>query len=242
MPTKVTFIDKSDAIPEIFFPYPAARLLPQWYKDLSPWAEAHPDSNNYYSKLGTQTAKRCIPMFDALSSGYLIPLPFDIHVSKRTDGSIEYEWPDLMGDSNPSVGVTFHSKDQISTYKKAEPFYDIPKLITPWAFSTPRGYSMLFIPPMNRDDLKIEVFSGIIDTDKFNSTGSFPFLLSDPNFEGLIPAGTPFAQAIPFKREDFEMRMGDDSDRKKTRLSDATVGRFFKDGYRKIMHSKKSYK
>jgi hypothetical protein len=39
---------------------------------------------------------------------------------------------------------------------------------------------------------------------------NFPFFIRK-DFEGIIPAGTPIAQAIPFKRTDWEMSVDDAS-------------------------------
>jgi hypothetical protein len=41
-----------------------------------------------------------------------------------------------------------------------------------------------------------------MDNDKIKLPGSMPFFLRE-GFSGVIPAGTPFAQIIPFKREDW---------------------------------------
>jgi hypothetical protein len=45
--------------------------------------------------------------------------------------------------------------------------------------------------------------SGIIDNDKVHFPGSMPFFVRE-GFTGVIPAGTPFVQMLPFKREDWE--------------------------------------
>jgi hypothetical protein len=37
-------------------------------------------------------------------------------------------------------------------------------------------------------------------------------VINDPNFEGLIPKGTPIAQIVPFKRESWQMELGKESD------------------------------
>ena len=69
---------------------------------------------------------------------------------------------------------------------------------------TPEGYSLLVINPLNRFDLPFLTTNGIIDSDMYTISGLIPFFLKD-NFVGLIPKGTPYAQVIPFKREDWKM-------------------------------------
>jgi hypothetical protein len=45
--------------------------------------------------------------------------------------------------------------------------------------------------------------SGIIDNDKVHLPGTMPFFILE-GWTGVIPAGTPYAQIIPFKREDWK--------------------------------------
>jgi hypothetical protein len=56
---------------------------------------------------------------------------------------------------------------------------------------------------------------GVVDTDTYNAPVNFPFVLKNVNFEGLIPAGTPIAQVIPFKREEWKMQIGTEKDLEK---------------------------
>lgn len=72
-----------------------------------------------------------------------------------------------------------------------------------WAVELPEGYSALYTHPLNRFDLPFFMTIGIIDNDKVNLPGTMPFFIAK-GFEGTIPAGTPYAQIIPFKREDWK--------------------------------------
>jgi hypothetical protein len=56
---------------------------------------------------------------------------------------------------------------------------------------------------MNRFDLPFVNTTGIIDNDKINLSGSLPFFILE-GFIGTIPAGTPYVQVFPFKRESWE--------------------------------------
>ena len=60
--------------------------------------------------------------------------------------------------------------------------------------------------PMNRFDLPFLNTTGIVDSDKVHLLGSFPFFIID-GWEGVIPAGTPYLQILPFKREDWEHKI-----------------------------------
>jgi hypothetical protein len=72
-----------------------------------------------------------------------------------------------------------------------------------WAIELPEGYSALYTTPFNRFDLPFLMTTGIVDNDKINLPGTMPFFIIK-GFEGVIPAGTPYAQIIPFKREDWD--------------------------------------
>lgn len=242
MTSTITFTDVSNSIPEKYFPYPASKFLPDWYKSLEPWLVEKQGKNSYSPEKEIQSGKRCLPMFDALTSGYILQTAFDLYVGRDQSGQKKYTWPNSEREESHGVGIEFHPHSQMSTFKKAEGYSAIPKIISPWAIRTPKGYSVLVIPPTNRDDLKIEIFSGVMDTDRFNSSGSFPFLLSDPNFVGIIPAGTPYAQVIPFKREGFKMKIGGEEEFANIKNSNGLVGRSFRDAYRKSMHTKKEYR
>jgi hypothetical protein len=80
-----------------------------------------------------------------------------------------------------------------------------------WAVELPEGYSALYIQPANRFELPFLTVAGIIDNDKVNMPGSMPFFFQN-NFKGIIPAGTPYAQIIPFKRESWNSEYIEESD------------------------------
>jgi hypothetical protein len=73
-----------------------------------------------------------------------------------------------------------------------------------WMPELPKGYSALYLNPINRFDLPFITVSGVIDNDDMDTPGLMPFFIKK-DFEGIIPAGTEYAQIIPFKREDWEM-------------------------------------
>jgi hypothetical protein len=77
------------------------------------------------------------------------------------------------------------------------------KYMTYFRMETPSGYSVLVKPPSGHDDLPIQAISAVVDTDKSMIDSNFPcWIRSD--FEGVIKKGTPIAQLLPFKREDWK--------------------------------------
>jgi hypothetical protein len=68
--------------------------------------------------------------------------------------------------------------------------------------ATPKGWSCLFVPPLNRPNPLFEVLSGVVDTDTYQSLIHFPFIPTGPDGVHVIEKGTPLVQVIPFSRED----------------------------------------
>lgn len=74
---------------------------------------------------------------------------------------------------------------------------------TNWFPQTPKGYSVLMTHPINRFDLPFLTLTGIIDCSGYINGGLLPFFIKK-DFVGVIPAGTPYAQVIPLKNEDWQ--------------------------------------
>ena len=213
-------------------PCPASNTLPEWYKELNSYI-----NNKKTSGVGTTnaTAKKCMPMFDMMTSGYLIPLMGDVYVTLDVEGKQYYEW-------GTSTLIEFHDPQQIKGHNKVGNFHALPKFINAWSVKTPKNYSSLFITPSNHD-LPFEILSGIVDTDLFYSSVNFPFVMKDKNWTGLIKAGTPIAQVIPIKRDKWNHKINKD------KLSKDLINKHhliikavFNAGYKRLFWQRKEYK
>ncbi len=211
-------------------PIPASDLIPEWYKHTVSYmsGEKKPKGNGE----GEATIKRCMPVFDAITGGYLILLPADIHVSSK-DGKPYFQW------SNLGL-ISFHVVEQAPIHPLSNGF-DYPKINNPWAIKTPKGYSCLITQPMHRDAV-FTILPAIVDTDTYTNSINFPFVLNDPKFEGFIPAGTPIAQIVPFKRESWKMKIGNKKDLMQTMQVANKLQRKFFDRYKTMFWYKKEYK
>jgi hypothetical protein len=215
---------------EIDLPKPASKFIPKWYKDTDSYInkEKKPDG-----KGGTNaTIKKCIPVYDAMTAGYIITLPADVFVSTK-DGFPYYEW------SNLGL-IDFHPITQAPNYPNNNGF-PYAKFINPWAVKTPKGYSVLFVQPFHRESA-FTILPGIVDTDTYYAAVNFPFTLNNPNFEGLIPQGTPIAQVIPFKRESWNMKFGLEKDLIEQKNIAAKLRNTFFNRYKDMFWNKKEYK
>ena len=73
-------------------PFPASQALPKWWKDASPYIK---DSDNPTGKkiiiqnlASNASFKKCVPMLDLLSAGYIVPLWADVQVAQNEYGPI----------------------------------------------------------------------------------------------------------------------------------------------------------
>lgn len=234
----IQFTDTTNEVEQEFYPIPAKKHLPDWYKNINSYlnGKKEPDGNGST----TATIKKCVPVFDAITTGYLLLTPADIWVSQKPteDNPSElqpfYEW------ANFGL-INFHPIEQAPTHPNRNGHnVSYPKLINPWAIKTPKGYSVLFTQPMHRES-PFTILDGIVDTDNYFAPVNFPFVLNDINFEGLIPAGTPMAQIIPFERQTWKIQIGNKENIKeqiKLRLKLKT--KFF-DSYKTQFWTKKEY-
>jgi hypothetical protein len=224
-------------VSEEYKPKPASHVIPDWYKNLESYTHEKkaPDG----SGSTTATIKRCMPVFDAISAGYILFSPADVYVSQRENEegkkTAYYEW------ANHSL-IEFHAVEQAPSHPNRNGHTVYPKWTNPWAITTPIGYSILFIQPMHRESV-FTILPGIVDTDTYKASVNFPFVLNESNtFEGLIPAGTPIAQVIPFKRESWEMSIGGEAEVIETKKIGLKLRSKFFDAYKTQFRQTKEYK
>jgi hypothetical protein len=225
---KIIFTDISGANLDV--PKPASKLIPDWYKNINSYisGERKPTGNGNTSA----TIKRCMPVFDAITAGYIIESPADVFVSIRNNQQW-FEWSDFGL-------IQFHPIEQAPEHP-AKNGFPYPKWTNSWAISTPKGYSTLFVQPFHRESI-FTILPGIVDTDTYTAPVNFPFTINDPTFEGLIPKGTPIAQIIPFKRDSWTMELGDKKDLEaQAKIAKKLQSKFF-DRYKQMFWSKKEYK
>lgn len=228
-------------VPEIYAPKPADKFIPEWYKNVESYINGEKKPNGNANT--TATIKRCMPVFDAITNGYIIPTYTDLYVSQKEQPDFNgnlvvapwYEWPSFEP-------VGFHPIEQAPNHpQKNNHKVSYPKWINPWAIKTPPGYSILFTAPFHREFV-FTIMTGIVDTDTYTAPVNFPFVFNDANFEGLIPAGTPMAQVIPFKRDSWKMTLGDEKDlAEQNKVSSRLRTKFF-DSYKTQYRQAKEYK
>ena len=229
-------------IEEIFPPEPASKNIPDWYKNLESYigGEKKPSGDGNT----TGTIKRCMPVFDVMNSGYILKTPSDVFISQKDTFDEEgnftgripwYEW------ANFGI-IQFHPVEQAPNHPNRNGHKEsYPKWINPWGIKTPPGYSVLFVQPFHRESA-FTILPGIVDTDTYTAAVNFPFVLNDINFEGIIPAGTPVAQVIPFQREEWQMEIGKMEDLVESNKVTTKLRTRFFDSYKAQYRQEKIYR
>jgi hypothetical protein len=175
-------------IPE---PRPASKHIPEWFKSIP---QTSTDKRDTFGN-PAMTAKKCLPMLDAMSLGYIIPLACDLRVVTNNDCSM------INITNSPEItGAEFHNIEQLGG--KTGPGFPAPpvKFINYWVIKTRPGWSTLVMPLINGDNPNFTCLSGLVDTDRYVKEINFPAIWHTPNFDDRLPAGTPLVVVIPVKR------------------------------------------
>lgn len=216
---------------DFFPPKPGVKEVPEWYKNTPEYLN---DEGKKIFEPGftSHTIKKCIPVFDAITAGYILYTQVDVQVLQLNDLPY-YTWSDQNA-------ISFHPVEQAPLHpaRNEKPY---PKWINPYAITTPPGYSVLFTQPMHRESV-FTILDGIVDTDQYKAPVSFPFVLKDAKWEGIIPAGTPMAQVIPFKREPWEHKIGSNEERLEQDKITRKLKTLFFNSYKRQFWSAKQYR
>ncbi len=212
---------------------PISKHRPEWYKKMPAFSDGQKKLSFYGEYNKNITLKHCMPFLDTLNTGYAITLMQDVLVGNKTsEFQVVWQNPPIPLENRPA---------------SAAPGLPVPAGHSPvhfvWKFygniKLPQGYSMMLTHPLNRFDLPFTTLSAVIDADSIFFSGNIPFFLKE-GFEGIIPAGTPIAQIIPLKREEWKMEVDDSvalEGRKRARDSSFRMLNYYKNNF----WHKKSY-
>ena len=215
------------------FPTPIKLNIPEWYKKLE-HGTRNTRAPEYENMIYWKTVKGCMPFLETLTSGYLLRLPVDYFIQHGTikddDGtpvvkvmtSLESEGESMYQAAkglNINALATHHPLQlEGSPFFKKNGGLAFSKITNPWHIKTPPGYSCLFLNPLNNEEQdRFSIIPGIVHTDQYQVEVNFPIVVNHEkygNCEFLIPKGTPYAQVIPFKRDDWKMKIKSRSTKK----------------------------
>lgn len=221
-------------------PYPAVKQLPRWFMDASPYDPNHglyPDDGKLHLRgmVPNFSFKKCVPMLDGLSLGYVIPLWADVMV-EQINGFPSVFWKTtadiftIHGESSRNIPAPVGYEAVVYKYNNC------------WIPETPKGYSSLIISPVGYNDLAFKAVPAVVDTDRSTLELVFPMWIKS-GFEGVVEKGTPMVQVIPFKRDDWESTFNYYEDNEyENIISQKNFNGTIVGHYLKNHHSKKRFK
>lgn len=227
-------------------PEPAIKKIPKWFRLIEPVRvlTTVPENHEDY------TIKKCIPVLDALTTGYLLKTNFDLYYEYNEEENYStFKFDSKFIEEYPPV--TMHSFEQIRGIELTEEYLSYAyKFSNPYVIKTPPGYSCIFTNPFNQIN-QFYTLTGVVDTDLHELAVQFPFIMKK-GFSGKIPKDTAIVQIIPFKREDWEMSISEKPSKLDIQINHRTLDefesyRYAKDGnligglYKKKYRKKKKY-
>jgi hypothetical protein len=188
---QIEFLTTKELADVVIPPAPANKFIPSWYKSIPTHSKVSRDITGNMA----MTAKKCLPMLDAMTHGYIIPLAGDVHIRTNDDASL------IDITENQFIKQTEeHSQEQVGP-NFPFPKNHLVKFINHFVIKTPPGYSCLFVSPINHLETRFTTLGAIVDTDKYDREVNFPTVWLATNYDDIVVAGTPIIQCIPFKRD-----------------------------------------
>lgn len=231
---EIIFTDIENAESALEMPKPAVEYIPQWYKNAKSYLDPSGKKAPTLDDTPYATVKRCMPLWDLMTAGYIITTPYDIYI-RQINGKPYFQW-------GIKEAVAFQVMEQFQNHPYSRDINYAVRVVHPWSIKTPKGWSILVCEPQHHEPGPMICANGIVDTDEYSLPFNMFFKLRDPNFEGMIPAGTPFIQVIPFKRENWTSKLGGEKEKKQAYSDRDKFFTVFFDRYRKFWWQKKEYK
>lgn len=133
---------------------------------------------------------QCLPLVTANEHGLVVLLEHDLTV----------RW---NGNPLDKAGVTFEQPTRDAGAVQIVRAYLGHGLLTidnPWILRTPRGVNLFVGSPPNYFIDGIAWMSAVVESDHLRSDFTFNLRITRPNYDILIPAGTPIGYCLPFPK------------------------------------------
>ena len=72
-------------------PKPAIEYIPKWYKDAKAYLDPSGKKAPTLDNTPYGTVKKCMPLWDLMTAGYIIETPYDIYV-RQINGAPYFQW------------------------------------------------------------------------------------------------------------------------------------------------------
>lgn len=174
-------------VPEVA---PATRHIPDEYSRT-------PMRFDTTESISRSTLRACSPYFDAMTAGFVLPLPVDVRIIAEGP-SVRYLFAGYKygadgRESNEPTWVHHHPSAQGFPAIEGKA---ILKAISPYYIRTRRGWGSLFLPLLNRQT-PLRAVAGLVNTSKYRSRVNIVFTWEGGDGDFEFSQGTPLAQVVP---------------------------------------------
>jgi hypothetical protein len=233
MSNLITFSTGDKEALELFPVVPASKIIPEWFKDtpveipeIEPWTKAH-----------TPTIKRCMPVLDYMTTGYIIRATYQMHIVEQLDDGFMKDFDFKSRNSDKSLGKHPHFQAPFKTDGKKSHYL---KIYQPWHIKTPPGYSCMFYDPYYHMRESFSLFPGVVDTDRHDEPVGLVGLIKQKEF--MIQPGDPLMVVFPFKRDDWTMQAEERTDEFSKSSFKYRLSTYWAGLYQQLFHVKKTYR
>lgn len=224
-----------------FPPTPMKKTVPVWYKSAP--MEMGPKTALWFNRensVTNGTIRKCAPVLDYLTSGYVLRTQTEILISSHInkDTSQEIFWRHA---SNEKDTVSHHPHEQCPV-KIQEENKTYIKFRCGYIVRTPPGYSCLFYQSPYFLNEGIELFPAVVDTDVYDAEVFFPGFVTKGFAHINILPGTPLVTVFPFKRDQWEAELVQKAQDANGLKFGSLRQTWLNDVYRKFFRQEKEYK
>ena len=138
---KIIFTDVYNPDGVLSKPKPAIEYIPQWYKDAKPYINGKREPNIDGSP--NTTIKRCMPVWDMMTAGYIMETPYDIYVRQTPEGPF-FQW----GNND---AIAFQAMGQFQNHPYSRDINYAVRIVIPWSIKTPKGWSIMVMEPQHHE-------------------------------------------------------------------------------------------
>ena len=234
MTCNIEFSTSDKDILEMFPVLPASKVIPEWYKEMPiEIPEIEP-----YTKPHTPSIKRCMPVLDYMTTGYVIRATYEVNIKQYIDEKFFAGFDFKCRHTDNYIGK--HPWHQAQFKAEDGKKHHYLKINQPWHITTPSGYSCMLFDPYYRFRKEYSIFPGVVDTDKHNEPIGLVGIIKEANFS--IKPGDPLVVVFPFKREDWKMTLTERTDEWERSSYKYRLSTYWAGIYQRLMHTKKSFK
>ena len=202
------FIQRVEGVKELMPIIPASQYKHPWVGRAMEDLKQQRARENYGKQSEVHTAK-CPGVFGMLQNGWILRAWQDITIETNGDGH-SCTWTSAM-DQKSLIGmdaIGFHPAEQLTDFLENwdGALRQVVKFQTGWSCKVPKGYFLMEMPVAYSDESRFEVLPGM------HHVGGYTQLNPQTKWKVasgqiLIKAGTPIAQYMLVKKEEFDMTM-----------------------------------